>query len=265
MNKTKNIYTHTFSPESHLLYLYSEGVPQHNSPTEEDMINLVSGLKKNKMSIYFSQFWRHDEVQCFKSRFSNDIIEDDLIHYLSKVNNLLLARNDEDVHWIEKINIFHFYGLMRIFGVRDKSRSLTFINKFIDQSKYRNKSLIYISAINAKSVLEERDSNDIIEVFSEFKKNPYLIRDFGIYQVYYYKNIHNCINNIRNDLNHRGKVPIPHSVLALLVVCDLLYKDESILKEEIMDELYYKLTNDVKIKIDKLYNEFKGTLKINEI
>ena len=205
MNNIKKKDTHYYSPEAHLLYLYSEGVPQHNSPTEEDMINLVSGLKNKKMSIYFPQYWRHDDVITFKSKFSNDIYADDLIHYLSKVNNLLLARNDEDIHWIEKINIFHFYGLMRIFGVRDKIQSLTFINKFIDQSKYRIKSLINISAINAKSVLEERDSKDIIEVFSEFENNPYLIRDFGIYQIYYYKNIYNCINEIRNNLNHRGR------------------------------------------------------------
>jgi hypothetical protein len=240
-----------FSPECHLLYLYFEGVPQHKKVTRKNMCELVEGLKSRDLRIYFPQYWDHETVRKFKLEFGDKIDEDDIFYYLSRLENLLLLRNEKNIHWIEKINIFHFYGLLRIFGKNNKEISISHIDNLIKHRKKKIKTLIDISALNTKYVVEERDTKNTIDIISNIEDNPGLIRDFGHYQIFYHNGIYNCINEFSMDLNKKGKVPIAHSVLALIVLSELYYKNQPEIKEMIMDRLYSHLNNKVKIKIDE--------------
>lgn len=240
-----------YSAEAHLLYLYFEGVPQHKQITEDDMRDLVDGLKKHRLKLYFSQYWDHQAVRQFKNKFATHINQDDVFYYLNKVGDLFQSRNESNIHWIEKINFFHFFGLLRIIGNKDRTSSGSYLNNFIKQREGKKKSLIDISALNTKCVIEERDAKDTVEIFNQIEQDPNLIRDFGHYQVFYHNGIYNCVNEFSFDMQKKGKVPIAHSVLALIVICDLYFKNEPELKEFIMDKLYYPLNESVKNKIDE--------------
>lgn len=250
-----------YTPETQLLYYYCEGIPRHTSVSHLDMGKIIDGLNDRRLLIYFPVFWNHDEVREFKNKFSTLINPENLFFVGSKLFKLLSIRDKRCVHWIERINLFHMYGLIRIYGYMFKTNALSFLNSvYTEQSKSIKNDFSIVSAINAKSVLENRDAKDETEFFELVQKNLYLVRDYGNYQMFYYGGIIKCIHELQANLNEQKKVPVPSSVLSLLVSCDLHYGIDTDLKTKVYDELYSLMPEKTKFKIDQIYKLVRDKL-----
>jgi hypothetical protein len=250
MKDQHDLQTQKFDPECRLLHLSNEGVPIPQEVPDGDMQGLVNGLKAGQCELYFSRYWTHGDVRKLRVNYLESVGIEEVLKYLAKVYYLMAKRRDEDIHWIERINLFHFYGLLRILGTSRIDVASHIIAGQIQGSKARRRTLVDVSAYNAKAVLDGKDPRDITEVLTLFEENPYLARDFGNYQIYYHGNILTCIDELADDLRSTRKVPVPHSVLALRFVAELRGEASAGLVERIMDRLYSPLPRDVKNRLD---------------
>jgi len=250
-----------YTPESQLLYYYSEGVPRHAQALSEDAARLCSGIRNRKLHIYFPFFWNHDDVLALKMSRSVDFDPEKLLFVAERIAELVLSREQDHIHWIERINLFHMFGLVRIYGKRIPARSLAFLRPIGQMvPKSRTNSLFLVSAINAQSVIENRDPKDETEFFSIAEAEPSVVRDFGNYQIFYHGGIRKCIDELRSDLKACGKVPVPGSVLSLLLACDLRHGRDEDLKPMVYDALYSGLPEKTKTAIDRLYKQVSQKL-----
>lgn len=246
-----------YLPETQLLNYYCEGIPRHTNISPEDTKKIFDGIREKCMRIYFPIFWNHNEVSQLKRHNCSDIETDKLIAVTNKLSDLILSRDEDCVHWIERINIFHLFGLIRIYGSVIRDKSVQFLRSICSDMVKDSNAFFMVSAINAKSVLEFRDPKDERDFFDLSEKYPFIIRDFGNYQVFYYGGLQACIDELSQDLYKQNKVPIPSSVLSLLYICDLHFPNDVNIKTRIYDELYSLLPSKSKMTIDKFYNRLK--------
>jgi len=242
------------TPDTKILHYYSEGVPRGKEVSAEDMRAIITDINNTKLTMYFPQYWNHSDVRRFKALSDNDLDIESVVAVSRKLAELLLVRDSDCVHWLERVNVFHLFGLIRIYGDALNSRSLEFLTSIYSRAHAKSSvSFLLVSAINAMSVLEHRDIGDENRFFNLVRTNPSIVRDFGNYQIHYHGGIHECIQELYCDLNKRNKMPIPSSVLSLLVSCDLHYKDDPAVRQRLYDQLYSPLPTQIKDAIDRNY------------
>jgi len=120
-----------FSPETRLLDLFYKGVPIPGRITINNMKKLVCGTNNSRLEIYFSCYWKHESVLELKNKYSNKMDLGKIIDYINNVHFVINERKNRETHWIERINLFHFYGLLRILGFDDVVRSKRILAKQI--------------------------------------------------------------------------------------------------------------------------------------
>ena len=247
--------TTDYTPESQLLYYYCEGIPRHDVISSVDIENIREDLRNRKIRLYFPFYWSHGDVRLLKKLLHEQVDPKDILYVADSISHLVLSRDESCVHWIERINLFHLYGLIRIYGASIYDEALNWIERIIKESTpSRGNALLLISAANSKAVLENRDPKDETDFFSIASAEPRVILDFGMYQIFYHGGIVPCIQELESDIKDNQKVPIPGSVLSLLVSCDVHFKHgDPKIKDRIYDQLYSRLPEKSKQAIDRAY------------
>lgn len=243
----KIIYQHDTYPELELLRLAARGIDSNLTPNEEDFKWIVNNLKNQKPVILFKWFWRHEDVDLFSKKYMKDIEARDLERYLQKLSKMLLER--KDIHWIERINLFHIYGLSRLV---DKKLGLRIIESFPFFQKKESSILTMsdLSASNASLMLKDASAKDSIKLFSSIK-NSSLLSDYGIYQIYYYKGISNLLDTLVSYLPSYKQVIIPQTIVGLFEAEPHSIVLSKMIKERIYDQLLHNLSQDVTSEIEK--------------
>lgn len=246
--KEKNIiYPHDIYPELELLRLAARGIDVNLAPNEEDFQWIVNNLKNQKPVILFKWFWRHEDVNLFSKKYMKDIEAENLELYLQKLSKMLSKR--KNLHWIERINLFHIYGLSRLV---DKRLGLKIIEKlpFFQNKENSIISMSDLSACNVSLILKDASVKDSIKLISSIK-NPSLLSDYGIYQIYYYEGISNLLDTLISYLSSSKQVIIPQTIAGLFEAEPHSIILSKIIKERIYDQLLHKFSQDVISEIEK--------------
>jgi hypothetical protein len=248
IQKEKNIiYPHDKYPEVGLLRLAARGVDPNLAPKDEDFQWIVNNLKNHKPVILFKWFWRHEDVDLFSTKYMKDIEPENMEWYLQKLSKMIVKR--KNLHWIERINLFHIYGLSRLV---DKNLGLKIVKNFPFFQKKESSiiSMSDLSACNVSLMLRDASAKDSIKLIDSIK-NRSLLSDYGIYQIYYYEGISNLLDTLISYLSSSKQVIIPQTIAGLFEAEPHSLILSKIIKERIYDQLLHNFSQDIVSEIEK--------------
>ena len=230
-------------PERELLDLAAEGIrfPTDSSPAE--MKKLAEGLRQRRADLYFPFFWTHGDVYLLQQKYLKNVSLDDILWYIDELFRIVGNRYPDRLHWMERSNIYHTFGLIRLFGKADRKTSIRAVQKAIDfQNRSKSKSIVEISAHSTLAFLQERDAEGMKSFIEELISVPNILRFYGSYQIYYYGGFENCVTRLENYNQTSNEIFIPQSMLSLLSIrshINWLAKSnaESIVRERLFDAL----------------------------
>lgn len=244
-------------PERELLDLSLEGIHIPKESSSEVMRRIAKGLKSRKIDLYFPFFWTHSDVSKFHKSYIDKVPLDDLLWYLNELYRIVKDRYPKGLHWIERINIYHVYGLIRLIGKNDPKTAIRTIRKTINfQKQTKEKSVFYISANSTLAILQERETKEMSDFLKELITVPAFLHFYGSYQIYYYDGFENCISRLEKYINTSNEIFIPQSMLSLISIKSHIdwqtkKNTEPIIKERLFDVLGDK----AKSMVDKYYKK----------
>jgi len=258
----------TTRAEDHLLSLSCAGVKVPRNAGSDDMRELVEGLRAGKTLLYFPYYWNHRDVRRFLHCFHGKLSADHILRYMSDLTKMRGDREIRDLYWMERVNLFHFYGLLRILGRENRESVVRFIEKQERirsnrlRAKHSERSLIDVSSYNALAVVQERDIADMTPILDMFGSHGAVLPCYGKYQMYYYGGISECISQLAADLEKSSRVAVPHSALALLLILEELdLFDKGNVHQRIMEELVARFPGNVREKIEFYSEKRRGFSK----
>ena len=230
-------------PERELLDLAAEGIriPTDSSPAA--MTKLAEGLCQRRPDLYFPFFWTHIDVHRLQQKYLKNISLDDVIWYIDELFRIAGDRYPDRLHWMERSNIYHALGLLRLLGKSDRKIAIGAVQKTI---AYRNsvkaKNIVGISARSTLAILEERDAEGMGNYIQDLVAVPEILRFYGSYQIYYYGGFENCITSLETYAKTSNEIFVPQSMLSLLSIRSHINlrenrNTESIVKERLFDVL----------------------------
>ncbi len=230
-------------PERELLDLAAEGIslPTDSSPAE--MKRLAEGLRQRKVDLYFPFFWTHNDVFSLHKKYLKNVSLDDVLWYFNELFRIVGDRYPDKLHWMERSNIYHTFGLIRLLGKADRKTAIRTVQKAIDhQNRDKVKSIIEISAHSTLAVLQERDAEGMKSFLEELISVPNILRFYGSYQIYYYGGFENCVTRLEKYTQTSNEIFIPQSMLSLLSIRSHINwraksNTESIVRERLFDAL----------------------------
>jgi len=239
---SNNYYkTHNIQPEIELLKLAAGGVDTNLSPSLEDFEEIVKNLSDKRLVILFKWFWKHSDVVNFAEHFIKKINANNLAWYLRELSKVI--GRGVHVHWVERINLFHVYGLSRLF---DKKAGLEIMESTFDYGE-RIKSiqtLSDISACNVSLILKEAGTIDSLKVI-EAMSSPSLLSIFGLYQLFYYEGLPHLLNVLKEYVHTPKEVIIPQTIAGLFSAEPTSLIIAKAARDRIYDEILYYLPEKV--------------------
>lgn len=192
-----------------------------------DFEKIINSLSNREFTILFPFYWNHHTVEEFRNKFKENVRYDDYSWYLNTLSEVIKNRN---IHWVEKINLFHCFGFTRYFDFDSGELISNGLKVNLDNVKDFS-SLIDISAYTWISTKQEFDYKDIIPYLKILKKNTELISAFAMYQIYYYGGVKECLNILNKYLfDSKKSIVVPHTILSLLFV------ERNLIFEEVREE-----------------------------
>lgn len=234
-------------PELELLRLASRGVNTNLAPTESDFRYIVESIKSRKLVILFKWFWRHQDVDDFRDHFASEIDPHDLHFYINELLKILELQ--QDMHWIERINLFHIYGLSRLVQM-DPDLVTENQLKLETLRKSEVRSLTDISEWNSILMIKNASSIDSLELLELIQK-PDLLAEFGLYQLYYYQGLKILFRVLKDYLNTERNVIIPQTIAGLFQAEPKTLLLSNTFREQIYDEIILRLPCKVATKLER--------------
>lgn len=248
----KKKHFHDKQAEIELLKLAAHGIDVNLAPSVTDFNNILANLKSRKLSVFFKWFWKHSDVHEFSQKYTNRINPDDISWYLSKLIEVTTHRNS--LHWVERINLFHTFGLCRFFG---NKRGLQIIESIPGIKRRMNKinSLSDLSASNVTLMLKESNTLDSIKLIDHIPDRS-LLKVYSAYQVYYYGGFNNLLSVLRDYKNSPKQVIIPQTIAGLFLSepTSIIIAKNS--RERIYDEILNNMPQKVVHSLEKLDKKY---------
>jgi hypothetical protein len=217
MVKRENSYKDV--PERTLLDLAFEGVHFARCADRKSMHHLVTCLRSRRPELYFPFFWTHADVDKLEKTFLSSISVDDVIWYICALKEILGDRYPHKLHWMERSNLYHIFGLLRLVGKTDRKAALKAIrNVFGHRVVTKPKSIIDISSYSSLAILEEREAREMKGFAEKLLENPMVLRFYGSYQIYYYGGFDNCVDGLAKYASSSKQIFIPQSILSLVAI-----------------------------------------------
>lgn len=228
INKLKEIISRSI-PEETMLTLARFGNAPKKQPDNSDFETVVSSINIAEPRIIFPWFWKHHDVFRFREQSISKIDQSKLVKIISDTCSILDFQNS---HWIERVNLFHLFGVSRLFPIVDE-KLVTLQEKTI---RHVHSGLIGVSATNANLLAKDADVKDAIMVVKKLSDEN-LKKVFAEYQIYYYDGLDNLIRVLSNYIGTPKEVLIPPTVNSI-VSCLNLRKEYT---ELLMDTLVSRL------------------------
>jgi len=259
MRKVRNTGTKVvdYQPEVGLLGLASRGINMNLSPTIDDFQLIVESLKRKKMGVLFKWFWKHSDVVRFAEEFMREVGAENLNWYLYELTKITARK--ESLHWLERINLFHTYGLSRLI---DKDSGLKIMRSFpfFARGTKLIASLSDLSACNVSLMLNDADSIESLHLLDLFSDRS-LLAQYGLYQIYYYGGISELIDTLGKYVSSPKEVIVPQTIAGLFEAepRSLLLADS--VRDRIYDEILGLMPRKVLKTIEKMDKHREFSIK----
>lgn len=259
MKNTKNFGNSIlgYQPEVGLLGLASRGTEMNLYPTIDDFRLIVENLKQKKMVVLFKWFWKHSDVVRFAEDFVMEVGAENLDWYLHELTKI--TANRKSLHWLERINLFHTYGLSRLID-KDSGAKIMRSFPFFAKGTKRIASLSDLSACNVSLMLRKADSVESLGLLDSFSDRS-LLAEYGLYQIYYYGGISELIDTLGQYVCSPKEVIIPQTIAGLFEAepRSLLLSDS--VRDRIYDEVLRVMPRKVLHTIEKMDKHHELSLK----
>lgn len=231
----------TEKPEVAALKLARCGAePPHNRPSIKVFQNVITAINTGDPRIIFPWFWRHDEVSTFREKYSSQIDQYQLFKLIYEIAKIM---DSSDPHWSERVNLFHLFGVSRLFEETDK-KVLNIQETYRKEFRY---GLVAVSALNANYLSKRSDSKDAFHIINSLRESN-LVKSYAEYQLYYYNGFNNFIDSLEKYLGTFKEIMIPPSVWSI----EKTFKLDSRHQEELHDKVIMRLPENArKIVLEK--------------
>lgn len=242
---------HNDFPERDLIDLASEGVPFHTGSDKASIDNIVKCLKDRRPEIFFSFYWTHSDVIVLKENVIPYISSEDVIWYLITLYKLIEERFPNKLHWIERCNLYHVFGMLRLLAKNSDNKAnikkLLKLQSIPNMLAIKPKSVIDVSSISTRAFLEERETKDMKVFLYNFMNSPEILRFYGSYQIYYYGGFENCLKSLTEYARSENQIFIPQSILSILSINkDIKWRTHLNIKKEVKSKLFDVLSEESK-------------------
>jgi len=227
------------SSEDVLLTMSLKGYNIGLEPKTSDYENVARALKEGKVEILFGWFWTHDHVVNLQKSSFKDVSPDDIEKYLSELYRIIHKK--DDLHWIERINLFHAFGLTRL---SEQKRALKMIE---DKFGYKGDSrkivnLTDVSASNVSLMLKNANSIDALHLIDTLN-DAKLMALFAKYQIYYYGSKVGVLNAMKGYVGTSKEALIPHTIASMISTQRLLEQEKEYIYDNIIYDMPLKVRN----------------------
>ena len=193
-------------PESTLLVLSRCGGAQKSRPTSEDFSVIVENINSGQAQILFPWFWTHEDVREFRSNWASKIDPDLLMRIIIDCHEICHGKS---THWVERINLFHLYGLSRMVSfASNDSAHLSHISTELAPG------LVAISAGNTQLIRRDADTTEVMRVIKMLDDRK-ISRLYAEYQLFYYGGIEKTIDVLSTYIGKNEETVIPAAIVAL--------------------------------------------------
>lgn len=227
-------------------YIDSLSIDFSSSIDEHDFVDVVSKIKQRQQVILFKSYWSHDAVKTLSSDYLVNLSDEDLnwyIHFL-----LSMIENRTNTHWVERINIFHSFGLAarknshfmsNLIRERYLPRCNNNINNFVDYSAINMVSFSGDSIFSSLSIIEK------------LMENVKLMQGIGNYNINYYGNVIELSNIMSSYLGTSKESIVPQTIASTLSAMIGTDYDED--EVDSVEDVLSRLDKRTRVRINKLY------------
>jgi len=227
------------TPEASMLALARFGSEPRQSPSFSDFGIIVSSINLAEPRIIFPWFWKHNDVLRFRNKFINQIDQSKLCKIIADTSAIV---DIAESHWIERVNLFHLFGVSRLFEKVDEE-----ILRLQETSFSQIRSgLIGVSATNANLLAKGADAKDAIMVIEKLSAE-HLKRTFAEYQIYYYEGLDNLIKVLSSYIGTPKEFLIPATVNSIISSYHLTDEHYNLF----MEALVTKLPQPARVLVEK--------------
>lgn len=205
MLRYKNLPGQEELPESTLLVLARCGGAPKSRPTSEDFSAIVEKINSGQAQILFPWFWTHEDVREFRSKWASNIDPDLLIRIIHDCHRFCQGKS---THWVERINLFHLYGLLKMVELAPKA-----LTRLSLLSAKRTPDLVAISAHNTELIRRGADATEAIKVI-EMLYDRRISRMYAEYQLFYYGGVEKTLDVLSTYIGKNEEAMIPTTILA---------------------------------------------------
>lgn len=238
INKLKETIS-SGTPEATLLALARFGNAPRQSPSFSDFETVASLINLAEARIIFPWFWKHNDVLRFRDQFISQIDQSRLCQIIADTSVIIDIATS---HWIERVNLFHLFGVSRLFEKVDEE-ILRLQEKSFSQIR---SGLIGVSATNANLLAKGADAKDAIMVIEKLSAE-HLKRTFAEYQIYYYEGLDNLIKVLSSYIGTPKEVLIPATVNSIISSYHLTDEHYNLF----MEALVTKLPQPARVLVEK--------------
>ncbi len=214
--------------ETTLLALARCGGAPFEQPNKQEFESIVSNINSRKARVYIPWFLTHERVNEFSEICKGAIDVESLYAVIRDIE----ARCARQVpHWVEKVNLFHLYGIFRILNIDPyESRS---------NMKENSASHIPLSILSARnSQLITSDAGALGAKRSiAFLRKENLFRFFAEYQLYYYGGFEQLLLTLSNYVGTKKESIIPSTIASIIHTFRLREDAKNLLEENILSQM----------------------------
>ncbi|MFA7062275.1 MAG: hypothetical protein WC156_15835 [Pedobacter sp.] len=227
-------------------YMDSLSIDFSPSVEKHDFVDVVSKIKKRQQVILFKSYWSHEAVKTLSSDYLDNLNDEDLKWYIHFLLSMVESRIN--THWVERINIFHSFGL----AARKNSQFMSNIirEKYLPRCNNKINNFVDYSAINMVSF----SGNSIFSSFAIIEKlmeNIKLMQGIGNYNINYYGNVIELSNVMRSYLGTSKESIVPQTIASTLsAMIGTDYDEEEV---DSVQDLLSRLDKRTRVRINKLY------------
>ncbi len=215
----------------------------------KDPAAIIDALSGRRAVILFNWFWTHQDVWEFYNAHGTKILADDVAWYVGMLARCVQLDSQKKIKasWVERINMFHAFGLLRLVDDRYAAEMLRRVFSFGAADGIIH-DLVEMSGWNALSMLEGGDYP--MPMLMALKSNPTVLTSFAEYQIYYYGGYENLLTTIKSYLSQDKRVMVPQSAAALLSWLNRCGARREI--DQIYGELLDPLPEQVRVIVEQL-------------
>ena len=229
--------------ETTLLALARCGGAPFEQPNKQEFESIVSNINSRKARVYIPWFLTHERVNEF-SEICKGAIDVESLYAVIRDIEARCARKVP--HWVEKVNLFHLYGIFRILNIDPyesrsnmKENSASHIPLSILSA--RNSKLItfplsILSARNSQLITSRAGALESVKSIDLMNKKN-LFRFFAEYQLYYYGGFEQLVLTLSKYVGTEKESIIPLTIVSIRHTFSLNANANDFLNDNILSQM----------------------------